>query len=57
METSCFTNSNVANAFETLIEITNIDKKKNQPKIEDNNKINLNDMKNKKNNGKKSCSC
>ena len=30
METSCLKNTNVANAFETLIEITNINVKKNQ---------------------------
>ena len=29
METSCYKNTNVANAFETLIEITNIEAKKN----------------------------
>lgn len=29
IETSCFKNKNVANAFETLIEITNIEAKKN----------------------------
>ena len=29
MESSCFKNENVANAFETLIEITNIEKQKN----------------------------
>ena len=28
METSCFKNTNVANAFETLIELTNIELKK-----------------------------
>ena len=28
METSCFKNTNVANAFETLIEITNIEAKR-----------------------------
>ena len=30
IETSCLKNKNVANAFETLIEITNIEAKKNQ---------------------------
>ena len=29
METSCLKNSNVANAFEALIELTNIESKKN----------------------------
>ena len=33
METSCLKNTNVANAFETLIEITNIETKKNRFKI------------------------
>ena len=32
IETSCFKNKNVANAFETLIEITNIEAKKNPNK-------------------------
>ena len=30
METSCMKNTNVSNAFETLIELTNIEEKKNQ---------------------------
>ena len=34
METSCLKNTNVANAFETLIEITNIEIKKNYVKEE-----------------------
>ena len=29
METSCLKNTNVSNAFETLIELTNIEAKKN----------------------------
>ena len=32
METSCLQNRNVANAFETLIELTNIDEQKKQVK-------------------------
>ena len=35
METSCLKNTNVTNAFETLIEITNIETKKNGFKISD----------------------
>ena len=34
IETSCLKNKNVANAFETLIEITNIEAKKNQAGFE-----------------------
>ena len=45
MEASCLKNDNVANAFETLIETTNIESKKNP--------INLKNNKNKK----KKCSC
>ena len=33
METSCAKNENVANAFEALIEITNIESKKNNGNI------------------------
>ena len=32
METSCLKNTNVADAFETLIELTNIEAKKNKDK-------------------------
>ena len=35
METSCLKNQNVAGAFETLIEITNIESKKNKAKTPD----------------------
>ena len=49
METSCMKNTNVANAFETLIEMTNIETKKRQKLGE---KLNL---KGKKRNKKKFC--
>ena len=38
METSCLKNSNVANAFEALIELTNIESKKN---MNENNNLKL----------------
>ena len=52
METSCLNNTNVADAFETLIEITNIESKKNGNK-NDNNNIKLSKQKN----IKKKCFC
>ena len=38
METSCMKNTNVSNAFETLIELTNIEEKKNQNLVINNKK-------------------
>ena len=49
METSCLNNTNVSNAFETLIELTNIEAKKNKQ-----NNIQLDPKKMKK---KKHCIC
>ena len=43
METSCLNNTNVSNAFETLIELTNIETKKNNQ-----NNFQLGDVKHKK---------
>ena len=58
METSCLKNSNVASAFETLIEITNRNMMGNKNENEkDDNRINLNDIKNKENDRKKTCGC
>lgn len=47
METSCLKNTNVSNAFETLIELTNIETKRGE---EINKKFKLK-------NEKKSCPC
>ena len=56
METSCLKNENVANAFETLIEITNIESKKNINNNIQDNSIKLEDdkLENKKSEG---CPC
>ena len=48
METSCARNQNVTDAFETLIEITNIELKKNNNKI-NSLKLNINKINTKKN--------
>ena len=53
METSCFKNENVADAFETLIEITNIEAKKNKNNTPNNN-IQLNNKPNETSSG---CRC
>ena len=53
METSCFKNENVADAFETLIEITNIEAKKNKSNTPNNN-IQLNNEQNETSTG---CRC
>ena len=53
METSCLKNENVADAFETLIEITNIELKKNNDIKQ--NGITLNSEKHKKK--KNNCAC
>ena len=47
METSCVRNDNVANAFEALIELTNIEAKKHK-KDDNNDSINLGNTKPKK---------
>ena len=52
METSCLKNTNVADAFDTLIEITNIEAKKNGKKLTKDGII----LKNEKNE-KKKCFC
>ena len=54
METSCFKNTNVANAFETLIEITNIEAKRSG---EINNNKGMKLQKEKTNVFKKICPC
>jgi len=57
METSCLKNENVANAFETLIEITNIESKKNinnNMNLDETIKLETDKHKNKKS---KKCSC
>ena len=56
METSCLKNENVTNAFETLIEITNIESKKNKNNnIQDNSiKLETDKHENKKSKG---CPC
>ena len=57
MEASCLKNENVANAFETLIEITNIESKKNinnNKNQEESIKLETDKHKNKKS---KNCSC
>lgn len=51
-ETTCFERTNVANAFQTIIEITNIDMKRRER--ENNGTIKIN-KKSKKSNGKKTC--
>ena len=53
METSCFKNENVADAFETLIEITNIEAKKNKSNTSNDN-IQLNNEQNETSTG---CRC
>ena len=53
METSCLKNENVASAFETLIEITNIETKKNE-NIKNSNIKDLN-IENNNNNNKGGC--
>ena len=62
METSCIKNTNVSDAFETLIEITNREaiKNKNNNKKEnnpENDSITITKNNNSKNDSKKSCSC
>lgn len=52
METSCLKNTNVADAFDTLIEITNIEAKKNGKKLTKDN-IKIKNVKNEK----KKCFC
>ena len=56
METSCLRNQNVVDAFETLIEITNIESKKNINNNIQDNSIKLEDdkLENKKSEG---CPC
>ena len=49
METSCLKNDNVASAFETLIEITNNDKKKRKSIFNDYIVISKDDVKKDKN--------
>ena len=56
IETSCFKNTNVANAFETLIELTNIEMRKNQKEKEKEGNIELRASKiYDKKKGKKKC--
>ena len=45
METSCLKNENVSDAFETLIEITNIESKKNKTTTNGNLKLSKNKKK------------
>ena len=49
METSCLKNTNVANAFETLIELTNIEVKKYCNAKKEKKGINFENKKHKKN--------
>ena len=53
LETSCMKNTNVANAFESLIEMTNIEAKKNKNRIKDENGTKIKIEKGKKNKNKK----
>ncbi len=58
LETSCLKNSNVANAFETLIEITNIETKKNKSQNQNSEKSNNVNLSSKKQtNPQKSSGC
>ena len=52
-ETACFENTNVSNAFQVIIEMTNFDMKRRERL--DNETININKKSKKKNNGKKKC--
>ena len=54
MESSCAHNTNVADAFVTLIEKTNIEMRKNES-INGDQTLKLNEKKNKKDNNKKGC--
>ena len=58
LETSCLKNTNVADAFETLIEITNREtmKNRNQKKSEQSNNITINNKK-KNNKSQNDCKC
>ena len=57
METSCLKNTNVSDAFETLIELTNREMMKNKNNEKDNGNIVIDASHNKKKEGKKICSC
>ena len=57
METSCLKNSNVSDAFETLIELTNREMMKNKNNKKDPGNIVIDASHNKKKEGKKICSC
>ena len=57
METSCLKNTNVSDAFETLIELTNREMMKNKNNKKDNGGFAIDDSHNKKKEDKKSCSC
>ena len=56
METSCLKNTNVSSAFETLIEMTNIEAKKYKNKEDnDDNIIKIEEKNNEKKKGKRKC--
>jgi hypothetical protein len=57
METSCLKNTNVSDAFETLIELTNREMMKNKNNKKDTGGFAIDDSHNKKKEEKKSCSC
>ena len=57
METSCLKNTNVSDAFETLIELTNREMMKNKNNKKDTGGFAIDDSHNKKKEDKKSCSC
>ena len=57
METSCLKNTNVSDAFETLIELTNREMMKNKNNKNDTGGFAIDDSHNKKKEEKKSCSC
>ena len=54
METSCLKNTNVSDAFETLIELTNREMMKNKDNKKDSGNIVID---NKKTEEKRNCSC
>ena len=57
METSCLKNTNVSDAFETLIELTHREMMKNKDNKKDTGNIVIDASHNKKKEGKKICSC